>query len=600
MRTRSFFFKLFLGNLLLIGIIVGIGAGVSFQQLNETHLADNEAYQSRIVAFARRHMERTWAGDAGNADAIDASCKELMVGSPMRLTVIAHDGRVLGDSKADPRSMKNHKTDDRPEVMAALRGRPGRAVHFSKTLGVEFRYLALPIRREGQNVGAVRVAMPIRAIARGQGFIRRALLWAFLTAAAVAVLLALLLSWIWYAPLRQITRTARTLAAGDLSGRAAISGSDELAQLSAALNEMRDNISARIHQSAAQRENLVAVLGNLREGVIALDRHGQIVLMNPAAVELLAPDADEPTGKHLQAVVRVPGIVDVYNAVTPIGEPVSRQVEAEIRGRRYVLQVHGAPLSEVAAERLSALLVVHDVTDLLRTAAMKAEFVANASHELRTPLATIRAAVDSLGTLEPRESDELARLAEILDRHTTRLEEMTNDLLSLHLVESTRHRLRLEQIDLASLVRWVRDHFEQRAAGKDVALTAEAEDPLAELRSDATLVQLILQNLLDNAVKFTPPGGKVACRFEAVDDHVHIHVADTGCGIAPDIQDRVFERFFQADASRSGEPKVRGTGLGLAIVKHAAERLGASVKLQSTPGEGTTVTVAVPRQPMAG
>ena len=114
------------------------------------------------------------------------------------------------------------------------------------------------------------------------------------------------------------------------------------------------------------------------------------------------------------------------------------------------------------------------------------------------------------------------------------------------------------------------------------------------------MIQLILQNLLDNAVKFTPPGGKVACRFEAVDDHVHIHVADTGCGIAPDIQDRVFERFFQADASRSGEPKVRGTGLGLAIVKHAAERLGASVKLQSAPGEGTTVTVAVPRQPTAG
>jgi two-component system phosphate regulon sensor histidine kinase PhoR len=596
MIARSFFTKLFLGNLLVIGIIIGVGGWVSYRQLNVTHLAEVEAHQERLLAFAQRYMERIWPGVAGQVEPIDRECKALGNGSSLRVTVVADDGRVLGDSEADPRRMQNHRTPDRPEVMVALGGLPGRNVRSSETLGVKFRYLARPIRQGDRIVGVVRMAMPVRAIAESQEVIRSALLWAAGAAAAVAGVLALLLSWIWYAPLRQITRTARTLAAGDLSQGVAIAGSDELAQLAAALNRMRGSLSAKIAQIAAQRQELAAVVENLREGVIGLDGGGHILLMNASAVDLLAAGGGEVTGKHLQAVVRIPEIVDIHNDIAGNGKPITRQVEAQSRGRRCVLDVHAARLAEGSAERLAVLLVVRDVSDLVRTATVKAEFVANASHELRTPLATIRAAVDSLRALEPGQAGELARLVEILDRHTTRLEEMTNDLLSLHLVESTRHRLRLERIDLRSLVAWVQEHFRQRASQKSIALTAECSDPSAELRCDATLIQLILQNLLDNAIKFTPAGGEVTCRFEAGDDQVVICVRDTGCGIAPEIQDRVFERFFQADTSRSGEPRIRGTGLGLAIVKHAAERLGAPVKLQSEPGRGTAVTVTIPKQ----
>jgi len=215
----------------------------------------------------------------------------------------------------------------------------------------------------------------------------------------------------------------------------------------------------------------------------------------------------------------------------------------------------------------------------------------------RTPAAgdlSQRAAVDSLAGIEPGEADELARIAQILDRHTTRLEEMTNDLLSLHVVESADQRLRRETIALGSLADWVRENFSRRAAEQGVSLSVECGDPAAELCSDITLIELILQNLLDNAVKFTPAGGEVSCRFEADGEGVSIVVRDTGGGIDPEIQDRVFERFFQADASRSSAAKVHGTGLGLAIVKHATDRLNATVELTSRPGEGTTVTVALP------
>ena len=593
---RSFFTKVFLGNLLLIGIILGVGGVVSYRRLNETYLAEGERHQQTIVGIAARHMEEVWPQAPNQVDRFDRECKHLLAGSALRLTVIADDGRVLGDSETDPREMENHKTPDRPEVMDALKGKPGRSVHRSETLGVEFRYLSLPIRHEGRVVGLVRVAMPVLAIVASQTFVRNALVWAALAAVVAAVVLALLLSWIWYAPLMQITRTARTLAGGDLSERATIGGADELAQLATALNEMRDSISRKIAQIAAQRQNLVGVVENLREGTIALDAGGRIILMNQAAVELLDVEQPEQTGEHFQKVVRIADVVDVYNEMVQGRRPASRHVEADVRGRRVVLDVHAAPLAEASAEGLAALLLVRDITDLVKMGAVKAEFVANASHELRTPLATIRAAADSLLAADPGEAEEIRRIAEILDRHTTRLEEMTNDLLSLHVVESTRHRLRLERLDLGALATWVRDHFSQRAEEKHVTLTADCSDPAAELRSDETLIQLILQNLLDNAIKFTPEGGQVTCGFDADAEHVTIRVADTGCGIAPEIQDRVFERFYQADAARSGEPRIRGTGLGLAIVKHAAERLGASVQLDSDLGKGTTVTVTVPRE----
>ncbi len=222
---------------------------------------------------------------------------------------------------------------------------------------------------------------------------------------------------------------------------------------------------------------------------------------------------------------------------------------------------------------VACLLVLHDVTELAETAAVKAQFVANASHELRTPLATIRTAVDSLAATEAGDIATLGKIAAILDRHVRRLEEMTNDLLDLHMVESAKVPLRLQSVGLDDLVRWVLAQFSDGAREKSILLGARAAAPQAQLRADRKLLELILRNLVDNAIKFTPIGGHVDCEFEATDGSVRLRVSDTGCGIAREDQPRVFERFYQTDAARTGAGKHRGTGLGLAIVKHAAERL---------------------------
>ena len=420
------------------------------------------------------------------------------------------------------------------------------------------------------------------------------LLWAALAAVAIAAALGLLISWVWYAPLRQITHAARQIASGNLSARALVSGPSEVADLGKALNEMRSSMAGQLNVIAAQSENLQTVVANLRESVIATDRDGHIVFMNQAAIDLLAPGAGDLTGQHLQSILRVADILDLYNHSQITGQSLSRQIEADFRGQRRYFDVHAARLAGTQPQGIAALLVIRDVTDLARTATVKAEFVANASHELRTPLATIRAAVDSLESVEPGDTASFSKFLAILDRHVKRLENLTNDLLDLHIVESGRTKPRMETIELDALADWARAYFADQAQQKGVRLDIKTPHAGGTLQSDRILVELILKNLLDNAIKFTPPGGQVECLLQRQDDQALIQVSDTGCGIPPEAQARVFERFFQADSSRSGDARTRGTGLGLAIVKHAAERLGAKVILKSEVGKGTTVSVTMP------
>lgn len=599
MFKHSFFAKLLAGNLLLIALLVTVGGLVSYHQINRARLDEGLANQQRTATLLADYIEHVWPEAGERIESIDPLCKRLLADSPMRLTVIASDGRVLGDSdsQADPREMENHDTTARTEVVTAMKGLPGHGERPSETLGIPFRYLARPIFQDGRVVGVVRVAMPIEAIAVEEAFIRNGLLMAGAAAAAAAGALALLLSWIWYAPLRQITNAAKTIAGGDLSHRAAIAGSGELRQLAAALNEMRDSIAAQIRQIAAQRQNLVSVVENLREGVLGLGRDGLILLANQSAIDMLADGHEGAViNQHLQSVVRLADVVDAYNLAVQTGLPVNRHVELNREGRRITLEVHAHKLQSGQAGRIDAIVVVRDVSEMARSAAVKAEFVANASHELRTPLATIRAAVDSLAFSGTDDPEAFAKCLDILHRHISRLENMTNDLLDLNIAETGRTRLRQEDIPVESLGQWVESHFATQAQEKSVELAVEAQPPEQSFRSDRRLVELIVQNLVHNAIKYTPATGRVECliALSPEDGHLTIRVSDTGCGIRPQDKPRVFERFFQADPARSGDSTVRGTGLGLAIVKHACERLGAKITIDSEVGKGTTVTVTIP------
>ncbi|MBI5724162.1 MAG: HAMP domain-containing protein [Planctomycetes bacterium] len=485
--------------------------------------------------------------------------------------------------------MKNHRTEDRPEVMAALSGKNGSDERRSETMGVPFRYMAQPLIHNGQVVAAVRLAVPVKTIAESESLLRNAVLWSILAGTIAAVLLGLLTSWIWYAPLRRITKAARQIASGDLSSGARLAGSNRLSELAVALNDMRDNLGKYLGQIAAQHQDFQAVLVNLKEGVIATDANGQIILMNQAVGKLLSVEMTDVVGKHIQSVLPAIEILEFFNRTAASQTPIRDQLEITTPAGRRTIEIHGAKIT--GSMNITCLLVMRDVTDLATSSAMKAQFVANASHELRTPLATIRAAVDSLASVESGNNEELTKLTGILDRHVGRLEDMTKDLLDLHMVESAKFSLRLQDIALGDLAEWTQAQFAAQTQEKGLTLAVSTSRPEHQIRSDRKLLEMILRNLIDNAIKFTPSGGGVECTFDISDQGTTLRVSDTGCGIKPTDQQRVFERFFQGDAARSGDSRNRGTGLGLAIVKHAADRLGAKIDLRSEMGHGTTIMV---------
>ena len=587
MTRRSFFRTLLLGNLAMVAVIVALAFVVSYTYLAPRWAQRGLEHQAELASVLVAHFEQDWS-EPPSIQTLDAEVDQFAKGLPSRITLIAQDGQVLGESQGDPLSMVNHKTPDRPEILAALAGRTGAATRVSETQGRPMHYLAFPVTVSGRVVAALRLATPADEPAPLGAYLLRALGWSALAAVAADLVLILLLSWLWSSPIRQITSVAGKLASGDLSARARLRGSRELVDLGAALNQMRLSIRRQMAMLAAEQENLRTVLSNLREGVVALDGHEHIVEMNAAAVAIFAPDSPQATGRHFQSVVRIPEVVDALADVKQRGQ-VSRQIQVDFRGRKLTLQLQGTHLARSDADSVQTLLMVHDITELARTAQVKSEFVANASHELRTPLATLRAAVDSM-LADVNDPAAMTKFAGILDRQLRRLEEMTKDLLDLHLVERAKEKLRLERIELSSLADWARATFEAKAAQRQQDFQVSVSDGQFAFDCDRILIQLILQNLLDNALKFTPLSGRIHCQMQGKDDSVVFTVADSGCGIPPELQERVFERFFQADTSRAA----RGTGLGLAIVKYAAERLGAAVQLKSAPAEGTTVTVTVP------
>jgi len=422
------------------------------------------------------------------------------------------------------------------------------------------------------------------------------LLWMMSAAVATAAILAILINWIWCSPLNQITETVEKLSDGNLEALAKVSGTDELARLARMLNRMRGNMAQQIQSVDTSRRQLRSMFDNLREGVIALDKTGHIVLINRSAGDLMTLDQTDRTGEEFKSVITDQGVLDIYHKLMSAGQHASGQTETRGQNGR-ILDVHAARVAAGEPEDIAILLVLRDVTEIAATAAMKAEFVANASHELRTPLATIRAAAETLNDETDANPQAVAKVAEILQRQITRLEQMTNDLLNLNLVEMPGAGPNLTDVSLASLVERVRKNHADQAQAKQIELDVAGNTEDFVFASDTKLLQLIIDNLVGNALKFTPQGGTVNCTLTGGENDVTIEIADTGCGISPEMHDRVFERFFQAQASRSGDASVRGTGLGLAIVKHATDRLGGQVSLASKLAEGTTVTVTLPLRP---
>jgi two-component system phosphate regulon sensor histidine kinase PhoR len=399
---------------------------------------------------------------------------------------------------------------------------------------------------------------------------------------------------------------AQQISNGNFAARASARSVDEIGTLGRALNLLATRLRDQIRDLEQERAKATAILDGMVEGVIAVDGHDSVLLMNERARSLFGLGAAGSVGKPFLEVIRnadlhqifrearagrdspsAPARVAVTQREVPLATPVER-----------IVQVNAVPL-RLTRDEVGVVMVLHDVTALRRLERVRTEFVANVSHELRTPLTAIRGYLETLlgGALD--EPENARNFLEIVVRHSERLTRLLDDLTDLSNIELGRIRLRLTPTRLHEVIASVLGIIRPRAEAGGVALRDAIAADLPPVIADHDRLVQILINLVDNAVKYTPGGGAVTVEAQARDGGmVEVAVRDTGVGIPPQDLPRVTERFYRVDKARSRE--LGGTGLGLAIVKHLVIAHGGDLRIESPPGRGTTVRFTLPESASRG
>ena len=508
-----------------------------------------------------------------------------------RITVIAADGRVLGDSEVavdDLPRVENHGS--RPEVLAARAGGVGRDRRTSATIGASLLYVALPIVDGARVIGVIRVALPVAAVTSSYAAIHRVMLAGGLVALVVAFGIGLFVARRVTKPVVQMQAIAHQMSEGDFTVRAPIRSPDEIGALGRALNGLAARLREKVHDLGHEQAKATAILDGMIEGVIAVDGRDVILLLNERARSMFGLDATRGEGKPFLEVIRNTELHEAFREGRAAGE--SSVSNRELRLASPVerrVQVNAVPL-RLGESEVGVVMVLHDVTELRRLEQVRTEFVANVSHELRTPLTAIQGYLETLLTGALEEQENARRFLEIVFRHTERLGRLLNDLTDLSNIELGRVSLKLAPTRLDEAVDAVLAIMGAKAKSGQVALRSQLPRDLPPVLADRDRLVQILINLVDNAVKYTPEGGRVTVRVqEPAGGWIEVDVVDTGIGIPPADLPRITERFYRVDKARSRE--LGGTGLGLAIVKHLVFAHGAQLRIESEPGRGTTVRV---------
>ena len=405
-------------------------------------------------------------------------------------------------------------------------------------------------------------------------------------------------------PVRALVAAAVDLERGRLDRRIGALPAGELHDLGESIDRMAAALEAKVAAISDERARLQAIVSSMVEGVLVLDRDGRIVLLNAAAEQMLGL-APAVVGQRLLEVLRHHALNELVYWV--LASSAGRSEEIAIGVSRAGASNGPAGLGSAAGEArifqvqasvaratvLGAVLVFHDITEIRRLERVRKDFVANVSHELRTPLTSIAGYIEALLDGAKDDSRQCAEFLQIIKRHAAGLNAIVADLLQLSSIESGQYRWRREAVRISDLVEAAVRVVAPAAAGKRQFVTAGAVATELEVYGDSGKLGEVLINLLDNAVKYTPAGGRIGIEVEPGAETVEIRVSDSGIGIPPADQARIFERFFRVDRARSRE--LGGTGLGLAIVKHIVEAHAGRVAVESVPGKGSRFTVTLQR-----
>lgn len=534
--------------------------------------------EAKLVAEAS--LQQLLQGDHD----FDAFAKKLGHDIDARVTIIALDGKVLGDSYEDPSKMENHA--QLPEVKDALAFGLGESIRYSATLGKKMLYVAVPIKNNSNVLGTARVALPLNVL---ENLVDRIILSAAITtatAATLALLAAMLIARMTINPIKALTEASKKIAEGALEQKISVSPKDEVGALAHAFNDMATSLKKLVQDISAEKTKLQTIVTHMADGIIMVDDENRIILINKAAQTLFDTAEESALGRPIIEVVRDHEVNEILRNCFKTREKQIAQFES--LGSRRFLRALAIPIPGAGTE--AALLMFQDLTEMKNMQTMRRELVGNISHELRTPVAGIKAMVETLreGAIEDRQiaMDFLSRI----DREVDHLTQMIAELTELSRIETGKEKLKMEPVKLDYLIKEVVERFTTLAQRQQVTLIADLPINMPTVIGDRERIRQALVNLVHNAIKFNRPGGKVTIIATAGSASITVSISDTGIGIPKEELPHVFERFYKVDKARSGG----GTGLGLAIVKHIVQAHGGNVWAASEEGKGSTFSFTLP------
>lgn len=607
MKQRKLIWQIFPANLIILALTVFSVTWFGKTSLQSFYLAELE---DGLIARANL-VEPTVSSllEAGNIQQLREYSKNSGRKANTRITVILPDGIVLADSNEDPESMELHH--NRVEIKKALTGQVGTSIRFSRTLGQEMLYVAIPIYQARKSdpttparfdVGAVlRMSVTVDAIDLALNSISNRIIFGVAVFALLAAIASLLVSRNISRPLEEIKRAAERFSRGDFSEKMTVyqngSASTEVATLATAMDKMAVQLDERIATIISQRNELETVFSSMVEAVIAVDGEERIININASAANLFGIPINNAKGKLIQEVLRNVNLQQQIKEVIKTGISIEDEIiHADFEGQKF-LQTNVVSLKDRHKNVQGVLVVLNDVTKVRKLESMRRDFVANVSHELRTPITSIRGYVETLldGAIDNR--DDALKFLDTVLRQAERLNEIIEDLMVLSRIEQEADHglIKREKGRLCMVLDVAIETCEHNARDKNIAIHLECPKSI-ELDINDTLIEQALVNLLVNSIKYSKEGSEVNVIAEqAVEnsqDVVKIHIIDKGIGIASNHLPRLFERFYRSDKARSRSEG--GTGLGLAIVKHIVLAHNGRVDVQSELGKGSTFTMTLP------
>ena len=565
-------------------IIVLAMAVVAFMVGRPVKTRMMEMIESDLMTYAR--MINLTSSEAE----IKKSIAELSGISDARITLIDTEGVVLVDSDRDVSKMDNHL--NRPEIQEARIKGEGRTTRFSRTLGVDMFYIALPVKDGSEINGYIRLARPLFEIRNAVREFYGLILQSF----GFILIFSFFIAFIFFsrltAPIQEMEQFTKKLRRGEDPGTLLFDSSDEMGRLARNINYMVMELQDRVRYADEEKGKVEAAFASMSDGVMVLDSQDKIETLNKAFEDISGIRYSDIIGKTPIEAFRNIELQNVLDSFKETGIPVSREIVLGDEDR-ITLDVNISSIQGLPEGEEKKMILFHDVTRLKKLERMRSDFVANVTHEIKTPLTAILGFIETLqeGAIEERET--ARKFLKTIYRHAARLNRLVEDLLTISDIELEKMEFIFESVSLSGVVENVLPVIEAKAMEKRLIIDKDIPQRLPPVRADRDRLAQILLNILDNAVKFTPESGKISIMaFDDKKGHVIVRIIDTGIGIPRDEISRLGERFYRVDKARSRE--LGGTGLGLSIVKHLMTALNGRIEIESEQGKGTTVSLHFP------